>query len=506
MMNPKKLAITTAVVLGVMFARQVSVSAQEPAKHHHYKLVVVGTLGGPNSFLSGPEQQTLNNQGTFVAFANTATPNPNPGCFVPFNSPDCFVERPVVLHNGKLTEMAVLPGGVNGQTDLITGTGLVAGWSENGLIDPLTGLPESRAVLWTLGGKAIDLGTVAGGTESLAVAANDLGQVVGFSNNDVPDPFSIVGSPTQTRAFLWQNGAMKDLGTLGGTDAIAGYVNEAGQIAGAAYTNSDFSTNCSFPLTTHAFFWENGKMVDLGTFGGSCSNIGWMNNSGQIVGYANTPDENNHAFVWNKKGGLKNLGELPEGSYSMAEWINEAGEIVGGSDGGTFFHAVLWKSGAVIDLGTVYGETCSEAYSINSGGQIVGYASADCSNEDHAFLAENGAIVDVNTLIIGDASVTVVNAFDINDQGEIAGWGPVPSGDLRAVLLIPCDENHPGIEGCDYNLVDSATTAEVHREEITKAPEVTSQPRLSPAELMARFRSLQAGRNHRFGAPQTSPQ
>jgi len=151
--------------------------------------------------------------------------------------------------------------------------------------------------LWTKEGKVTDLGAVPGGTSSLAIAINSLGHVVGLSDNDIPDAFSMAGLANQTRAFLWQNGVIKDLGTLGGADAIAAYVNEAGQVGGFSYTNSAFSMNCTYPLTTHAFFYENGKMTDVGTFGGSCSVLGWMNNRGQISGYANTPDENNHAFV-----------------------------------------------------------------------------------------------------------------------------------------------------------------------------------------------------------------
>lgn len=483
-----------ALVLPVCAFAQTSAAQNQTVAFHHYKLIEIPTLGGPISFLSGPEAQVLNNQGTFAVYVDTATPNPNANCAIPFNANggggDCFVEHAALWSNGTLTDLELLPGGANGQTGTISASGLTAGFSENGQLDS-TGLPVGRATLWTKEGKITDLGAVPGGTSSLALAVNNLGHVVGLSDNDIPDVFSMAGLANQTRAFLWQNGVIKDLGTLGGTDALAFFLNEAGQASGVSYTNSAFSMNCSFPLTTHAFFYENGRMTDIGTFGGSCSFSGYMNNRGQITGYANTPDENNHAFVWDKQGGLKNLGELPGGIFSFGQWINDAGEVVGGSDGGTFFHATLWKNGAVIDLGTVYGETCSQANSINSGGQIVGFASADCFNEDHAFLAQNGAIVDVNTLVAGGSSATVQDAYDINDRGEIAARGILANGDVRAFLLVPCDANHLNLQGCDYSPAETSGTA---------AGTPTKPARFSKANMMMRPHSTMANRYRRFGA------
>jgi hypothetical protein len=95
------------------------------------------------------------------------------------------------------------------------------------------------------------------------------------------------------------------------------------------------------------------------------------------------------------------------------------------------------------------------------GGATPYLGDGDC--ETGSFLWENGSpMVDLATLVSSDSGISVGNgAFDINDRGEIAGQGNDANGDTHAILLIPCDENHWGIEGCDYSMLDSNALAKV---------------------------------------------
>jgi probable HAF family extracellular repeat protein len=445
-MKSRRLTCILAVTL-LAVAMPVSLAAQDKAKHHHhhnyhqYQLIDLGTLGGPNSFLSGPEQQILNNRGTLAAYANTAAANPNPNCYIPFNANggggDCFVEHPAVWRHGTLTDLGVLPGGTNGQTDSLAANGLISGWSENGLLDPLTGLPEGHAVLWTHSGKIIDLGTLPGGAESLATANNSSGQVVGFSGDNIPeDPsISLAGLATQTRAFLWQNGAIQDLGTLGGTDSLAFNINERGQTTGFSYTNSD--------ATLNPFFWQNGTMTDIGSLGGTYGVPNWLNNRGQVAGTSNLPgDATNHGFLWDQ-GMLTDVGTLG-GDNSEADWVSDSGFIVGSADvpGSQSHHAYRWRNGVMTDLGIVQPWPCSTALSANSRGQVVGETGICGVGGGPVFFSDHGEpMVDVNTLIVPISDLEVVDALDINDRGEIAGLGVLSNGDVHAVLLIPVEKD-----------------------------------------------------------------
>jgi probable HAF family extracellular repeat protein len=503
-----------AVTVFAALAIPVSLAAQDNAtpdgnhKHHHYQLVDPGTFGGPASYNESiPPESIINTRGAAVGGADTSVPDPFPNnCFG--YQLTCVVTIAYVWQGGVLTDLGALIPGYSSFASAINARGEVVGLSENGQIDPLTGNYEAIAVLWR-NGIINNLGTL-GGNQSAANAINDRGQVVGAALNAVSDPFASIslGCPglgsttfalcylsdpaaTETHAFRWtEAGGMRDLGTLGGPDSSASFVNRRGQIAGESFTSFIPNSSTGVP-TLDPFFWEHGKMEDIGTLGGTFGQPNGMNNSGQVVGVSNTTgDQAGHAFLWDQHQypQLRDLGTVG-GSSSGASWINDAGEIVGSATNpsDTEWHPFLWKNGVMADLGAFGGETCSGANSINSRGQIVGTASADCNFDDHAFLSENGGpLVDLQSLVQPGSGVTLVSAFFINDRGEIAARGNPPRGIQHAVLLIPCDENHPGVEGCDYSLVDEATAAQ------------SSAPRYVPS---APQRLPQSRRSNRYHMP-----
>jgi probable HAF family extracellular repeat protein len=183
-----------------------------------------------------------------------------------------------------------------------------------------------------------DVGTLPSGSytpESHAWGVNASGQVMG-------DSMSTSG---QVNAFLYSNGVLTNLGTLGGNpysfafgvNATAQAVGESGPFAGSA--------------ANHAFLYSNGMMTDLGTLGGATSSARGINDKGQVVGVATTSEGIGHPFLY-QKGVMTSLGDLagqPPGGIARA--INAAGQIVG--TGGT--HAFLYQNGNMKDMGTPSG-------------------------------------------------------------------------------------------------------------------------------------------------------
>jgi probable HAF family extracellular repeat protein len=173
-----------------------------------------------------------------------------------------------------------------------------------------------------------------------------------------------------------------------------------------------------------------------------------INERGQVVGISGICDRAFgrfsaiHAVMW-EDGVPRNLGDLGGVAWNTPAAINQHGDAAGfsntagGSAGGLHSHAVLWpREGGVVDLKTVDDDVISLAFGINDLGQVVGQSIG--AGGSRAFLWQDGAIVDLNTLTATD-SPFLIYANDINDRGEIAGQGcdDCASGETFAVRLIP---------------------------------------------------------------------
>jgi probable HAF family extracellular repeat protein len=208
-------------------------------------------------------------------------------------------------------------------------------------------------------GVMTDLGTLenSNGT-SFAQAINNSGQIAGGSD----------GIPGGRRPFLYSGGQMTDLGTLPGYmgSASAFGINNRGQVVGADNLSDRLGGDPGF---AHAFLWQNGSMTDLGTLGGTGSVATAINDSGQVVGYSTTADGQTDAFLY-AGGAMTDLGA------GIAWGINSLGQVVGSAtpQGGG---ALLYSGGVAIDLNTLIpsdsGWHLLEAHAINDSGQIVGY-------------------------------------------------------------------------------------------------------------------------------------
>jgi len=226
------------------------------------------------------------------------------------------------------------------------------------------------------------------------------------------------------RAVLWRHGSPIPL-TLGGNRSRPAGLNAAGQAIGEA----------SLPVApgeppgssdVHAFLWQDGTMTDLGTLGGHSSSAMGINSQGQVVGFAATADDVLHAVLWDY-GTTTDLGE------GRACAINSASQIVGESEG----RAVVWDHGNKIDIGlSGYGTgsinpLCGlflHGPTINAAGDV---ALNYCTHDDvcAAYLWDRGTLT-----TLGDLGGDEATVFGMNARGWIVGQSATASGELHAVL------------------------------------------------------------------------
>jgi probable HAF family extracellular repeat protein len=272
-------------------------------------------------------------------------------------------------------------------------------------------------------------------------------------------------------AFVWRDGVMTDLGTLGGLNSGAAYpikdnhglivgqaqgfqVDPKGESWGQAYGCIIQGTPAAcdgWENVQLGYLWQNGVMTELPPIGGNNSSAFGVNNRGQVVGLAETatPDSScvlpqvldYKAVVYGpKRGEVHELPTFPGDAVAGATAINDNGDVVGFSGScvvPTFpsgVHAVLWRNGSVFDLGGLGGVLNNAANAINNAGQIAGQSDLPGDTITHAALWQTGTRpTDVGTLPGGEGDVFIV-ANDINARGQVVGASCDASFNCRAWL------------------------------------------------------------------------
>ncbi len=165
--------------------------------------------------------------------------------------------------------------------------------------------PAAGAVEYTI----TDLGVLSGAPSNGAshpTAMNDLGQVCGYGDTTVA---TSSGLALADHAWLYAgSGALVDLGTLGPATgvSIATAINDTGTVVGYA--------DSSGTLTRAFVYTQAGGMQDLGIYPGGQSRAMDVNNLGQILGQAKAADGTIHNFIYSASAPLRelDLGYTPQ--------------------------------------------------------------------------------------------------------------------------------------------------------------------------------------------------
>jgi len=236
------------------------------------------------------------------------------------------------------------------------------------------------------------------------------------------------------QAFLWENGALNEFGTLGGASSFAYGINAAGQVVGT----SDLSATAGYN-TQRAFIWQNGVMSNLGDPLPDASNYSTafgINSNGDVAGYQN--DGAYHPVIW-KAGvatGATLLTPLPCSVFvcqGEALAINDLGQAAGWSSAASGTHAVVWDStGQPTDLGTFGNSTNNQANGINHQGVVVGYSQLDPNlfpATVHAFVWQSGSLQIQDLGAIPGPDPNALGAVDTNSSA----WGINTKGDIVGI-------------------------------------------------------------------------
>jgi probable HAF family extracellular repeat protein len=303
---------------------------------------------------------------------------------------------------------------------------------------PAYGLPAGMSTLGTL--PLDDLNT------SFASGINDCGQIVGTSIGNAKG-----GGPPPTfgstlRAFVWQDGAMRDVGTLAGTATAwssAAAINQRGTIVG--WSHSESGEQHAFATRVPCGALPGGELADLGTLGGIRSAATAVNEKDQVVGIAGASFSTSVAFFHDPRSGeTVELPSLAGATSCAANALNERGVVVGTCQtmdaSGLTEYAVLWRRSrtgwSIEDLGTFDGTSRIVPTGIDGQNHVSGSSHALAGAAGRAFLWVDGEFHYLDDLLVTQEPIQILWTGGTNERGDIAATGINALGEDRAFLLM----------------------------------------------------------------------
>jgi probable HAF family extracellular repeat protein len=381
---------------------------------------------------------------------------------------------------GTLTDVSTRPGMGNTIARGVNTSGEVVGHSQQLLGDGSLGLRAfywvNGSKMLDLGTLPPEDPTSPGPT-SAARGINDKGQVVGFSRvlATGTQQEAFVANKDAGGMML----PMSPLGTLPkspsgeaffpSSEAFA--INEKGQIVGRSMENASPPGGPQIPISSgRAFLYQDGEMKDLGALPNDSlpekvdpySEAWAINDRGQVVGESGTDEDHGKAFLYTPGGSMKGLDTLPGQPYSEAFGIDNSGQIVGwsySSRAAVQGRAFIYRNGKMEDLGSLpdasqpaeKNDPYSMARAIDEHGRVVGQSRAASGTiPNRAFLWENGQMTDLNSLVTSFSDPLLdpplkklLDAYAISESGQIVGSALNTKDKVRAYLLTPNDTTAP---------------------------------------------------------------
>ncbi|HEY4212382.1 MAG TPA: hypothetical protein VGM84_12965 [Steroidobacteraceae bacterium] len=214
-------------------------------------------------------------------------------------------------------------------------------------------------------------------------ALNDRGQITGQGSSSSEEDRAFVYDPKAGEFTTIDSLADIDSGQFNSGHGI----NAEGDVTGVSHTNTG--------TDGHAFLYRQGTVTDLGTLGGDNSTGNSINRFDQVTGYSNTKSGSIHAFLY-ERGEMIDIGSLG-GDDSEGLSINDPGEVVGDSNeagNGTVRHAFLYRHHRLVDLNQLINQrsslahhvTLNSAVGINNLGEIAANGSDSSTGQSHAYL------------------------------------------------------------------------------------------------------------------------